>query len=506
MTATTTPPPASAASPSRLSGEAGGITLLVILFASFMDLLDATILTVAAPAIATDLQASQAQLQWMLASYVLALGSGLITGGRIGDDYGRRRVFLASLVAFAVASGVCALATSPEMLIATRVVQGLAGGLMVPQVFGIIRSSFDRAGMAKAFGAFGAVQGLAAVAGPLLGGFLVEADLFGLGWRTIFWVNVPFAAVAFVLGMRVLPESTSEHRAVLDVVGAALSSLAVFLVLLPLVQGRDWGWPWWGFGLMGAGALLMAGFLRYEGSLVRRGRQPVLDPALLRVRSFTAGLLASVFFFGAIGALFLTLSIYLQIGTGRTAWQTGLVILPYAIGSILTSGVGIALAARAGRALLVSGSLILATSQVLLWYLVRDGQDPGYWMLATAMFVGGLGLGLAAPILVNVVLAGIPSQDAGAAGGVLSTAIQIGAAAGIAVLGTIFFAALDNPGAGSSRLGVFGDAFAAVILVEIGLYVLAAMLMLLLPKAAAAEPGEDPSTADVPGNETGAPA
>ncbi|HEY0690158.1 MAG TPA: MFS transporter [Kribbella sp.] len=469
-----------------LVGNAAGVALLVVLFASFMDLLDATIVTVAAPAIATDLHASEAQLQWMLAGYVLALGSGLIIGGRIGDDYGRRRVLLASLAAFAVASAACALATGPAMLIGTRILQGLAAGLMVPQVFGIIRSSFNPAGMAKAFGAYGAVQGLAAVAGPLLGGFLVDANLFGLGWRSIFWVNVPIAAVALVLGSRVLPESTSRHRAALDVVGAVLSTLAVLLVLLPLVQGRDWGWPWWGFALMTAGVLMVAGFVVYERSVARRGGQPVLDPALLQVRSFTSGLLASVIFFGAIGAFFLTLSIYLQAGTGRTAWQTGLVILPYAIGSIITSGLGVALAAKAGRALLISGSLTLAASQALLWFIVRDGQNPGYWMLALALFIGGLGLGLAAPILVNVVLAGVLRKDAGAAGGVLSAVNQIGGAAGIAVLGTIFFAALDSPADGSSRLSVFGNAFAAVIPVEITLYLLAAALMLLLPKAAAA--------------------
>jgi predicted MFS family arabinose efflux permease len=298
-------------------------------------------------------------------------------------------------------------------------------------------------------------------------------------------VNVPVAAVALVLGARVLPESTSRHRAAPDVVGAVLSTLAVLLVLLPLVQGRDWGWPWWGFALMAAGVLVLAGFVVHERSVARRGARPVLDPALLRVRSFSSGLVASVIFFGAIGAFFLTLSIYLQAGTGRTAWQTGLVLLPYALGSIVTSGLGVALAARAGRALLISGSLTLAGSLALLWFLVRDGQNPGYWMLALALFIGGLGLGLTAPILVNVVLAGVPAKDAGAAGGALSAATQIGGAAGIAVLGTIFFAALQSPADDNSRLIVFGNAFAAVIPVEIALYLLGAALMLLLPKAAA---------------------
>jgi EmrB/QacA subfamily drug resistance transporter len=485
MTSDTAPPaaPTHGIQPAPLVGRSAGIAVLVVLFASFMDLLDATIVTVAAPAIATDLHASAAQLQWIIGAYILALGSGLITGGRIGDDYGRRRVFLASLAAFAVASAGCALATGPDMLIGTRVLQGLAGGLMVPQVFGIIRYSLAPTGMAKAFGAYGAVQGLAAVAGPLLGGFLVDADLFEWGWRSIFWVTVPIAVVALLLGSRVLPESTSGHRSALDVTGAAMSAGAVLLILLPLVQGRDWGWPWWGFTIIAAGVLALGGFLRYERALARRGGQPLLDPELLRVPSFTAGLAASLFLFGGIGAFFLTFSIYLQEGTGRSAAQTGLVFLPYAIGSILTSGLGVALAARAGRALLISGSLILATSQAVLWLAVRDGQDPGYWSLALALYIGGLGLGLAAPILVNVVLAGIPGRHAGAAGGVLTTVIQIGGATGIAALGTVFFTALDAGKAGP--LGTYGDAFASVLLAEVALYGLAAALMLLLPKAAA---------------------
>ena len=483
---------------SALTGKAAGIALLVILFASFMDLLDATIVTVAAPAIAAGLHSTQAQLQWMLAGYVLALGAGLITGGRIGDDYGRRRVFLGSLAAFAVASAACALATTPEMLIGTRVLQGLAAGLMVPQVFGIIRSSFPPAGMAKAFGAFGAVQGIAAVAGPLLGGLLVDADLFGLGWRTIFWVNVPLAAIALVLGRRVLPESANKSQTPLDVLGALMSAAGILLVLLPLIQGRDWGWPWWGFAVMGVGILLLFGFGGYERSVVRRGGQPVLDPALLRIRSFRNGLLASLFFFGAIGALFLTLSIYLQSGTGRSAWQTGLVILPYAIGSILTSGLGVALAAKAGRTLLIIGSLTLAASQALLWAAVRGGDAPGYWTIAWPLFVGGLGLGLAAPILVNVVLAGVPGKDAGAAGGVLSTVNQVGGAAGIAILGTVFFSTLDTPTADSGKLEVFSDAFAAVLPIEIALYLLAAALMLRLPRTAAAGPTRDPRVTAAP--------
>ncbi|NKY54091.1 MFS transporter [Nocardia vermiculata] len=474
-----------AQAPAPVAGRRATLSLLVVLFASFMDLLDVTIVTVAAPDIADDLHASPAQLQWMLAAYTLALGSGLVTGGRLGDAYGRRRVFLVSLAFFAVASAACALAPSAGVLIAVRIAQGLAGGFMVPQVFGIIRSSFEPAAMAKAFGAYGGVQGLASVAGPLLGGALVDANLWDLGWRTIFWINIPVAAFALLLGARVLPESTAAERARFDLVGAGLSATAVVLVLLPLVQGRDWGWPWWGWGLLCSGALLLAGFLRYEQASSHRGGQPIFDPALLKIRSFTAGLAASVLFFGALASFFLVLSIYLQAGTGRSAWETGMVFLPYAIGSTITSGAGVALAAKAGRALLITGALTLAASQALVWLLVREGGAPGYWPLAAALFLGGLGLGLGAPILVTIVLAGVPGRHAGAAGGLLSTVNQIGGAVGVAVLGTVFFGALPAA-APADTTTTFGHALALVMPWQVGAYVLAAAAMLTLPRTTAA--------------------
>jgi EmrB/QacA subfamily drug resistance transporter len=476
-------------SPTLIAGAGATTALLVVLFGSFMDLLDATIVTVAAPAIARDLGASDADIQWMIAAYVLTLGAGLVTGGRLGDQYGRKRLFMIGLTGFTVTSALCALAVDPAMLIGTRAAQGLAAGVMVPQVFGIIRASFAPAERARAFGAYGAVQGLASVAGPLLGGLLVDTDLFGLGWRTIFWINVPVSILALAIGAKVLPETRSASTARLDLVGAVLAASGIFLLLLPVIQFETRGWTWGGSGLVAAALVVLAVFLAYERRLARGGREPVLDPALLRVRAFAGGLGASTLFFGGIGAFFLTLSIYLQVGTGRTAWETGLVILPYALGSILTSGLGVALAARAGRALLIAGSLTVAASHLVLWAVVRDGGDPGYWPLALALFVGGLGLGLAAPVLVNVVLAGVPARNAGAAGGVLSTVNQIGAAVGIAVLGTVFFTAVSDSAAGAPALPDHAHALGLVLIVSAALYAVTALVMLTLPKAAVEHTG-----------------
>ncbi|WP_461012677.1 MFS transporter [Streptosporangium sandarakinum] len=472
------------ASPTLSAGAGATMALLVVLFGSFMDLLDATIVTVAAPAIAQDLGAGDAQVQWTIAAYTLALGAGLITGGRLGDQYGRKRLFMIGLAGFMVTSALCALAVDPGMLIGTRIGQGLTAGIMVPQVFGIIRASFPPGERAKAFGAYGAVQGLASVAGPLLGGLLVDINLFNLGWRTVFWINVPVSILALILGAKVLPESRSASTARLDLPGALLAATGILLLLLPIIQTETWGWTWAGYALLAAGIIVLAIFLAHERRLTGRGNEPVFDPALLRIRAFAVGLSASVLFFGGIGSYFLTLSIYLQNGTGRAAWETGLVILPYALGSIITSGLGVALAVKAGRTLLIIGSLTIAASQLVLWSIVKDGNDPGYWLLALALFIGGLGLGLAAPILVNVVLAGVPGRNAGAAGGVLSTVNQIGGAAGIAVLGTIFFTAVTGSATGAPTLPDYSHALSIVLIASAALYLITALVMLALPKAA----------------------
>ena len=482
MTTSTRPHSGGAATPALLSGRTAFVVLAVILIADFMELLDATIVSVAAPAIAEDLGAGEAALQWMLVGYTLSAGAGLITGGRIGDQFGRRRVFLLGLAAFMLASAGCGLAPSSGVLIGMRVAQGLAAGLMIPQVFGIIRASFEPGARAKALGAYGAVLGLASVAGPLLGGVLVEADLFGLGWRAIFWVNVPIAIIGLIVGARFMPESRVPGDARLDLPGAGLASAAVVLLLLPLMQGRDWGWPWWSFLILALSVPAAALFLIRERHLVARGGQPILDPALLRVRAFAGGLSASLLFFGALGSFFLLLSLYLQLGTGRTALETGLVILPYAIGSIITSGIGVQFA---HRALLVSGALVLAASQIVLLLIVRDGAEPAYWALAAPLFLGGLGLGLTAPSLINVVLAGVPAKDAGAAGGVLTTVGQVGNALGVAVLGVVFFTRLESSFTdGGTALIAYGDAFTTILPWQVACYIAAAALMFLLPRRA----------------------
>lgn len=478
---------ASPVSPGVVTGRLAAIVILTVLIADFMDLLDGTIVGVSAPVIAADLGASNAAVQWVVAGYTLALGAGLITGGRMGDLYGRRRLFMIGLAAGTIATIGCALAPTAEVLVAARVAAGLAGGLMVPQVFGIFRSSLQPQTRGKAFGAYGAVLSLAAVAGPLLGGILVQANLFGLSWRTIFWVNVPIGILGLLLASRFLPESRSERASGLDLVGAGLAALTVTLVLFPLIQGPGMGWPWWCFLLFGLATVTAAAFVVYERRNATRGRDPVFDPMLLRNRAFSAGLGASLLFFGAIGPFFLLFSFYLQQGTGRSALDTGLIILAYAIGSIITSGFGVQLAAKIGRILLVSGSLILAASQLFLLLVVVGGDNPSYWLLALPLFIGGLGLGLTAPPLIDVILAGVPENDASSASGVLTTVSQIGGALGVAVLSGFFFTTIaTSQSAGDTNIAAYSQGLTAILVWQVIFYVVAAALMFLLPKRAAA--------------------
>ena len=435
--------------------------LSVILVAAFMDLLDVTIVAVAAPDIQATLGASPAQVQWLIAAYALALGAALITGGRIGDQYGRRRAFLLGLGLFVAASAGCALAPSTSVLIAARVGQGLGAGLLVPQVFGIIRASLEPRHLGAAFGAYGGVQALAAIAGPLVGGALVSANVGHLGWHAIFWVNVPIGVLALIAGWRVLPESADRGRARLDLAGAVMLALALLAILLPVVQGRSWGWPVFGWVLLGGGLLGLGGFVAYE----RHVEAPVLNPMLLRNRAFVSGLAASAAFFAGLAAFFLLLSVYLQNGLGHGALATGLITVPYATGSMLASGAGVRLA-RHGRRLLVVGSLVIAVSHVLMYLVVTAIAMPAWWQIGTPLFVGGLGLGLAAPQLVTVVLTGVPGHEAGAAGGVLSTVNQVAGSAGVAALGALCFA---HP--------TIGGGFASTLPWQAGLYLVTALLM-----------------------------
>jgi EmrB/QacA subfamily drug resistance transporter len=425
------------------------VALAVVLTAGFMQLVDISIVNVAIPSIQRDLDATYAEIQWVLAGYQLAFAVMLITGGRLGDIFGRKRLFMAGMAGFTLASALCGLAQSPGMLIGSRVLQGLMGAVMFPQILSVIQVTFPPRERATAFGLFGATIGLATITGPLVGGLLIDADLMGLGWRPIFLVNVPIGVAALAVASRYLVESRAPRALRLDPGGVAIVTAGLLLLVYPLVQGRELDWPLWTFLSMAAAVPVLAGFAVYERRKKALDGSPLVDPDLFRERGFVAGLAVAGIFFMGIPAFFLTFSLWLQIGLGFTALHSGLTGIPFAVGSALASTASVRLAPSLGRRILSAGCLLLVAGMAgLIWTVGRYDGAVHSWQLLPALLVCGLGLGSVVAPLVNIVLAGIRGQDAGAASGVLSTVQQVGGAVGVAVIGVVFFGLLGSQAAG----------------------------------------------------------
>ncbi|MGH2814694.1 MAG: MFS transporter, partial [Actinomycetota bacterium] len=359
---------------------------------------------------------------------------------RLGDIYGRRRLFMTGMAGFVLASALCGLAQSMGMLIGSRVFQGLMGAIMFPQILSVIQVTFPPRERGTAFGMFGATIGLATITGPLVGGLLINADLLGLGWRPIFLVNVPIGIAALAVATRFLVESKAPRALRPDPIGVVIVTTGLLLLVYPLVQGRDLDWPLWTFLSMAASVLVLIGFGVYERHKKARDGSPLVDMDLFRQRSFVPGLLVAGIFFMGIPAFFLTFSLWLQIGLGFSALHAGLTGAPFAVGSAVASAASVRLAPNLGRRILSIGALLLVAGMVaLIWTVDRYDGAVHSWQLLPALLVCGLGLGCVIAPLVNVILAGIRGQDAGAASGVLSTVQQVGGAVGVALIGVIFF-------------------------------------------------------------------
>ncbi len=429
----------------RKSDPRRWIALIVLLLAAVLDLVDVTVVNVAIPTIQRDLGASYEAIQWVLASYTLAFALGLITGGRLGDIFGRKRVFLVGVVGFALGSALCGLAPSPEMLVASRVLQGAMAAVMIPQVLSIIQASFPPGERGAAFGAYGAVAGLASAGGPLIAGVLIQGELLGLGWRPIFLVNVPVGLLALVAAALVVRESRSEHPLRLDLTGVVIMTVGLLLLVYPLVEGRNLGWPAWTLASMGASVPVLILFAFWERRKARKDGSPLVPPALFRERAFVAGLLVNLIFFLGVGSFFFVLALHLQIGLGFTPLHAGLSILPFSLGGVVASGISVQLAPKAGRWVLAAGALLMAGGMAgLILAFSLFGTGTGSWEVLPALLVAGFGMGLILPPLADVILAGVPTDDAGAASGVLSSTNQLGSAIGVAIIGVVFFGLLAS--------------------------------------------------------------
>ncbi|MRH89149.1 MFS transporter [Nocardia sp. SYP-A9097] len=410
--------------------------LAVILFAEILDLLDSTITTIAAPTIAADLGGGAALIQWLGAAYALAMGVLLVVGGRLGDKFGRRRLFLIGIIGFTLASVACGLAFGPAAIIVFRLLQGAFGALLIPQGFGILGAIFPRDELGKAFGVFAPALGLSAICGPILAGFLIDADLFGLGWRSMFLINIVLGGLATALAVKLLPRDSGDRTVSIDGLGSTLLAAAMLGVLYGLIDGPANGWTARPILALAAGSVFFAGFCLRQ----RHAAAPLIEPSLLRNRGFTSGLLLGLVYFAATSGLLYVLSLFLQDVLGRTPTQAAIALAPLAIGIIVASIATHQLLERLGRRLVLIGLLLTLTGSLILYALIdQRGADLSGWVLIAPILLTGLGLGACFGTIFRVTLGTIDPVESGSASGTLSAVQQLANSIGAAAVTTVYF-------------------------------------------------------------------
>ncbi len=482
MSTTVLTPPDAATDNRSAANRVKWLGFSVVLLSAVMDLLDSTITQTAAPAIRHQLGGSYADLEWLTAAYTLAMSVTILLGGRLGDVFGRRRVLLAGITGFIAASALCALAPSPTTLIAARALQGVTAAAMVPQGFGLIRELFGDAGQQQAFGIFGPVMGLAAIAGPLAGGGLVNLDLAGTGWRAIFLLNLPLGLIALVLGRRYLPRNaavTPEHR--FDPLSVLLSVGIGVCLIFPLIQGRQDGWPAWTFAMLAGGLALTGAFAWHQRRRLGRGLVPLVDPGILRRRPYVAGLALVVGFIGAMGGMVLAFNVMFQTGLGFSPLGSGVATVAVAVAAIPGSIVSSLLLERIGRTTIHIGTGMMALGLgVCLIVMLSRGGSLSAWDLTGPLALAGFGMGMVFVPMFDVILAGVEPRQIGSASGLLESVQQLSMSLGIALVGSVLFGQVgERVGAGG-----FVDAAGAGLGVALGLLALAWCAAWWLPKHA----------------------
>jgi EmrB/QacA subfamily drug resistance transporter len=415
-----------------------------VMTALFMVLLDVSIVNVAVPAIRSNLSANNADIQFVIAGYGLAYAVLLITGGRLGDIFGRKRLFIIGMSGFVAASALCGLAQSAIMLDLSRVLQGAMAAMMYPQVLSVIQVSFPPRERARVFGFVGAVIGIATITGPLAGGLIIRNDITGGSWRWIFLVNLPIGIAALIAATRLVSESRAPNATRLDVGGVVLATAGILLLVYPLVEGQVAGWPAWTFICMAISPVMLVLFILYERSLPST-RFPLVQLSLFRIRSFSVGVAISAVFIAGIPAFFFTFSLMLQVGLGFSALNAGLTTIPWSLTSAFASAMSTRVAPRLGKWTIAIGSGLLVVGILgVIATLNIEGTSLTGWELIPSFLVSGLGLGTVIAPLLNIILAGVPGRDAGSASGVLTTFQQLGGAIGVAVVGVVFFGLLSS--------------------------------------------------------------
>jgi EmrB/QacA subfamily drug resistance transporter len=450
------------------------MVMAVVIVADVMDLLDATIANLAGPSIRADLGGSESTLQWVLAAYTMSFAVGLVISARAGDLVGRRRMFIIGMAGFTIASLLSGLAPTAGALIAFRVLQGAFGAVMIPQGLAMVKQSFHPDDLQKAFIPFGPIMGLAAVLGPIMAGFLIDADLFGSGWRMIFLINIPVGVVGTVLAVKYLPDLPRNREQKVDVRGSVLLAVASALLIYPLVQGREQDWPTWCFLMMAASGLVFSGFVVSE----RRSRHPVIERSLFRNRGFVAGVVFLASFFVAMNGVMLIVNLFIQLGLGFSPMHTGLAMTPLALGlAVGAASSGAALGPKFGRKVLHAGLAVIGLGMLGLWWTIdRTGTAATGWELAPALFVAGLGSGAIFAPLFDIILADLGDHEVGTGSGVLNAAQQFSGALGVAIIGTVFFQWLPRAG--------WADSTKDIVWVTLACYAVSFLVAFLLPKKA----------------------
>jgi EmrB/QacA subfamily drug resistance transporter len=437
MTATRTLPSSVQSPPGRPWS-----VLAVLMIGTFMFVLDFFIVNVALPSIQQDLRAGEGAIEWIVAGYAVSTAVLLVTGGRLGDQFGRRRVFAAGLAVFILTSAACALAPDPAVLVAARVVQGVGAALMAPNILSILGVVYSGPARVRAISVYGMVMGLAAVSGQLIGGVLIRTDLGGLGWRTIFWINVPLGVAALLASPRLVPESRASQRSRFDLAGVALITACLVAVVLPLVDGRQEGWPAWSWIALAAAVPLAIAFCVHQRRKAERGGVPLLDPRVFASWPLRAGLITQTAFWCQQAASYLVIGLYLQQGRGLSPLAAGAVFAVLAAGYLLTSFGAPALTVRFGRSVIAAGAVLAAAGDGAL-YLAAGHGGPVAWLFPGLVLLGA-GQGLCITPLTTTVLSHADPASAGSVSGALSTAQQVGNSIGVAVTGVLFFGAVDR--------------------------------------------------------------
>ena len=470
MDVATTPRPAGPAAPQRTRRS----PLPVLLAGTFLIVLDFFVVNVALPPMQADLQASTTALEWVVAGYGLTFAVLLLAAGRLGDRFGRRRVFALGIGLFTLSSVVCGFAPDVTTLVAARLVQGAAAALISPTVLAIIGVVYAGVERARAISLYATVMGVAAAGAQLVGGALVTADVAGLGWRSVFLINLPIGLAALLATPRLVPESRAERPGRMDPAGLALVTLGLTALVLPLLEGRQQGWPLWTWATLAAAPLLLGAFALRQLSLARRGQQPLLDPRLFRSRGFSAGLTAQLALWCGQASYFVVLALFLQQGRGLSPLRAGLVFTIMAATYLVASTWSARLTARFGRLVVTGGAVLLAAGHLgLLAATVADGVGGSVFALAPGLALTGAGMGLCIPALTAIILGSADPDQAGAVSGTLSTVQQVGNAVGVAVIGLVFFPALSNG---------YANAFELSVAALAGLLTALALLTALLPR------------------------